>query len=61
MANSKKWIAKAIKQPGALHRQLKVPVGKKIPLGKLNAASKKGRILEMRARLAKTLKKLKNK
>ena len=30
-----KWIAGAIKHPGALHRALKVPMGKKIPAKKL--------------------------
>jgi hypothetical protein len=53
MAN---WIAHAIKHKGALHRQLGVPQGKKIPAGALNAAAKKGGTLGRRARLAKTLK-----
>lgn len=53
MAN---WIAKAIKHPGALHKELGVPQGKKIPAGKLNAAAKKGGVEGRRARLAKTLK-----
>ncbi len=50
------WIQKAIKHPGALHRQLGVPQGQKIPAGKLAAAAKKGGKLGERARLAKTLK-----
>ncbi len=54
-----KWIGKAIKHPGALHRQLGVPEGKKIPAAKLAAAAKKGGQLGRRARLAQTLKKLK--
>lgn len=53
---SKKWIQKAIKHPGALHKQLGVPEGEKIPAGKLSAAAKKGGKLGQRARLAKTLK-----
>ena len=53
------WISKAIGKPGALHRQLGVPVGKKIPASKLNAAAKKGGKLGKRARLAKTLKSFK--
>jgi hypothetical protein len=57
MARSKKWIAGAIKKPGALHRQLGVPQGKKIPEKKLAAAAKKGGKMGQRARLAKTLKK----
>lgn len=52
-----KWIQKAIKKPGALHKQLGVPQGKKIPAKKLESASKAGGKLGQRARLAKTLKK----
>lgn len=55
---AKKWIQKAIKKPGALHKELGIPKGKKIPAKKLNAAAKKGGKLGQRARLAKTLKKL---
>lgn len=52
----KKWIAGAIKHPGALHKQLGVPQGKKIPEKKLAAAAKKGGVEGKRARLAETLK-----
>lgn len=31
MADQKKWIQGAIKHPGALHKELGVPKGKKIP------------------------------
>lgn len=55
---SEKFIQKAIKHPGALHKQLHVAKGKKIPAKKLNAAAKKGGKLGQRARFAKTLKKL---
>ena len=34
----KDWIQKAIKRPGALHKKLGVPKGKKIPKGKINKA-----------------------
>ena len=54
----KRWIAGAIKKPGALHRQMGVPQGQKIPAAKLAAAAKKGGKLGQRARLAKTLKKV---
>jgi hypothetical protein len=57
----KNWIAGAIKHPGALHRQLGVPQGKKIPASKLNAAAKAGGKLGQRARLAKTLGKMRSK
>lgn len=50
------WIAGAIKHPGALHKELGVKSGKKIPAKKLNAAAKKGGTIGKRARLAKTLK-----
>jgi hypothetical protein len=53
---SKNWIQKAIKKPGALHKQLGVPAGKKIPAGKLAAAAKKPGKMGQRARLAQTLK-----
>jgi hypothetical protein len=54
----KKWIAEAIKHPGALHRELGVPQGQKIPVKRLNKAAKAGGKLGRRARLAKTLKKI---
>jgi len=53
---AKKWISKAIKKPNALHKDLGVPAGKKIPAKKLNAAAKKPGKVGQRARLAKTLK-----
>lgn len=56
---AKKWIQKAIKKPGALHKSLGVPKGQKIPTKKLAAAAKKGGKIGQRARLAETLKKLK--
>ena len=52
---AKKWIAGAIKHPGALHRSLKVPAGQKIPAKALEAAAEKGGTTGRRARLAKTL------
>ena len=50
-----KWIQKAIKHPGALHEQLGVKEGEKIPARKLAKAAKKGGKLGTRARLAQTL------
>lgn len=52
----KNFIAGAIKHPGALHRELGVPQGQKIPASKLAAAAKKGGKLGQRARFAETLK-----
>jgi hypothetical protein len=53
------WIKSAIKHPGALHRELGVPQGEKIPAKKLNAAAHSSNPTERRrANLAKTLKKM---
>ena len=54
MAN---WIAKAIKKPGALHKEMGIKKGKKIPKAKLAKAAKKPGKLGKRARLAETLSK----
>lgn len=59
LKEEEKWIQKAIEKPGALHKQLGVPADEKIPAGKLAAAAEKGGKLGKRARLAMTLKKLK--
>jgi len=59
MAN--KWIQKAIKKPGQLHKDLGVPKGKRIPESKLRAAAKKTGKVGQRARLAITLKGMKKK
>lgn len=56
---AKNWIAGAIKKPGALHADLGVPQGKKIPAGKLKTAAKKSGKIGQRARLAETLKGMK--
>lgn len=58
---AKNWIAGAIGKPGALHKEMGVPQGKKIPAGKLEAAAQKGGKLGKRARLAETLRKLNSK
>lgn len=58
MKGNQNWIAGAVgKHPGALHRQLHVPVGKKIPAIKLRQAvsGKLGKLAQKRANLAKTL------
>lgn len=52
-----KWIQDAIKKPGALHKSLGVPEGKKIPEAKLKKAEhSKNPTTAKRARLAETLK-----
>lgn len=56
---AEKWIQKAIKKPGALHKEMGVPEGKKIPAKKLAAAAKKPGVEGKRARLAETLKSFK--
>ena len=52
----KNWIASATQNKGALHKEMGVPEGKKIPAKKLKAAEKKGGKIGKRARLAETLK-----
>ena len=55
--NGKFWIGEALAnaKPGALHRQLHVAIGKKIPARTLEAAAGKAGKLGKRARLAITL------
>lgn len=69
----KKWLKKAIKNPGKLHKQLGVPEDEKIPMEKINSKigelskkaegdeklSKKELKLFRRLNLAKTMKKFK--
>ena len=58
MANDK-WIGKMHMKKGALHKELGVPEGKKIPAKKLKAAEHSKNPKERkRAFLAETLKKL---
>jgi hypothetical protein len=52
---AKDWIKGAIKKPGALHKELGVAKGKKIPEKKLESAAQKGGAIGRRARLAETL------
>ena len=50
------FIQKAIKKPGALHEQMGVPKGEKIPAKKLAKAAKAPGKLGQRARFAQVLK-----
>lgn len=52
---AEKWIAGAIKKPGALHEALHVPEGEKIPAKKLAAKSSDSALMAKRKSLAKTL------
>lgn len=52
---AKNWIKGAIKKPGALHKELHIKEGKKIPEKTLQKAAKKKGKLGKRARLAETL------
>jgi hypothetical protein len=62
MPENKNWISKAIKKPGALHKSLGVPKGKKIPEAKLEKAEhSKNPTVKKRAVLAETLKGFKKK
>lgn len=58
LKKEEKWIGKAIKKPGSLHKELGVPEGEKIPADKLSAAAHAPGKLGKRARLAQTLKKI---
>lgn len=51
-----KFIAKAIKKPGQLHKDLGVPKGKNIPAAKLAVAAKQRGKVGQRARFAEELK-----
>jgi hypothetical protein len=53
---AKKWIQEMHMKKGALHRELDVPMGQKIPEKKLKTAAKKKGVEGKRARLAETLK-----
>jgi hypothetical protein len=53
---AKNWIKGAIKKPGALHKEMGIAEGKKIPEKRLKAASKESGKLGERARLAEKLK-----
>lgn len=56
--SNKKWIQGAVKKPGALHAQLGVKKGKKIPVSRLRAAAKKKGKLGQRARFAMNMRKI---
>ena len=61
--SAKKWISKAIKRPGALHKELGVKEGKKIPAKKMVAAKNRAKKTDdtrllRQINLAKTLKKM---
>jgi len=56
---AKNWIKGAIQHPGALHRDLGVPQGQKIPVTKIaKAVNSANPTLRRRAVLAQTLKKM---
>jgi hypothetical protein len=57
---SKNWIQGAISHPGALHKTLGVPQGTKIPVDKIEKAAEGSGKTARRARLALTLRHLRN-
>lgn len=63
MPEKKKWIQDALKdhKPGTLHKALKVPKDKNIPVSKLQKAAKGKGVTAKRARLALTLRKITSK
>lgn len=58
---AKDFIKQAVKKPGALHSQLGVPQGEKIPAKKIAKAAKAPGKLGQRARFAQTLAKIRSK
>jgi hypothetical protein len=58
MKRGSKWIQKTHLKHGALHRELGIPTGEKIPLHILQQAAREPGKLGHRARLALTLRKL---
>ena len=54
---AERWLAGAIRHPGALHKDLGVPQGAKIPLAALQKAASRGGVVGRRARLAETMRK----
>lgn len=57
-SKGKKWIKGAIGKPGALHRQLGVAEGKKIPASKLKVKPGDSATTKRRKNLAKTLRRM---
>lgn len=56
--DKEKWMSSAVKNPGALRKELHVKAGNKIPAKKLSkAAHSENPKLRKRAQLAKTFKK----
>jgi hypothetical protein len=53
---AEKWIGEMHMKKGALHKEMGIPEGKKIPEGRLKKAEHAGGKLGKRARLAETLK-----
>lgn len=56
MKSKSHWIQGAIKHPGSLRAELKIPEGKTIPDSRLRRAAKSSGTLGRRARLAIILK-----
>lgn len=55
----KNWIQGAIRNPGALHKDLGIPKGQDIPDGRLRNAARQGGKVGKRAQLAINLKNMK--
>jgi len=57
---SKHWIQDAVKHPGALHKELEVKQGEKIPEEKIEKAAHAPGKLGQRARFAENMKKMRS-
>lgn len=55
LEEKKNWIAGALGKPGQLHKDLGIPLGEKIPQGRLRNAARQSGVVGQRARLAITL------
>ena len=61
MSTPRDWIQGAVKHPGALHRDLGVPQGKKIPASKLDRALHSDNpTLRRRAQFAENMKRMRS-
>jgi hypothetical protein len=61
MMQKKNWIQEATKHKGALHKNLGIPLGDKIPVHELEAAARGPGKVGSEARLALTLRKFREK
>jgi len=59
--SKKKWIQSAIQRKGGLHKSLGIPMSQKVGISREKVAAKKKGRVGRQARLALTLRRMKNK